>query len=220
MSVIYGLLCVPRIQLFSSFTESNPLRDQKSHTHYTQYVHSKVPNQAQQLQGDPSQSAVPGLLPSHWQHSRLEKWNGSTIGQQLLFWNFSRFFKTNKNKQKDKHTTNGHKAAITLALISNSKLSGFLGEAEPIQKTTASRSHGSARAYAGGPIRHRRCSPGDPLEAAAGSSGYIHLRAVLAGRQVGIQALLAPLQVVEVWVRQGTVGRYSFGWVECQALLW
>lgn len=73
-----------------------------------------------------------------------------------------------------------HKAAITLALISNSKLGRFLGEAEPVQKTAARRSPASdlqqlCRAYSGGPISHQRCSPGDPLKAAAGSSGCIHL---------------------------------------------
>lgn len=76
---------------------------------------------------------MPGLLTLHWQHSRLEKWNGSTIGQQLLFfWNFSRFL-----KQTDKQM-NEHKAAIALALISNSKLGSFLGEADSIQKTAGS----------------------------------------------------------------------------------
>lgn len=134
---------------------------------------------------------------------------------------FPGFFQT--NRRTDKHTTNEHKAAITLALISNSKLSGFLGEAEPIQKTAASRSPaGDLPQLCKGLRRGTHQTPKvlsrDPLEAAAGSSGYIHLRAVVAGRQVGIQGLLAPLQVVEVWVRQGTVGRYSFGWIKCQAL--
>lgn len=128
------------------------------------------------------------------------------------------------HRQSDKHTTNEHKAAITLALISNSKLSGFLGEAEPVQKMIAGRSPAGdlpelCKGWCRGTIR-REGSPGDPLGAAAGRSGYVHLRAVLAGRQVGVQALLAPLQVVEVRVRQGTVGRYSFGWIKCQALLW
>lgn len=80
---------------------------------------------------------MPGLLTLHWQHSRLEKWkwqhNWSAASYLLL-----EFFQVLKTNRQTNTWTNEHKAAFALALISNSKLGGFLGEAEPIQKTVGS----------------------------------------------------------------------------------
>lgn len=122
------------------------------------------------------------------------------------------------NRQTDKWTN--IKLQSLLHWFQNSKLGGFLGEAEPIQKMAAGRPSDSdlQQLCSGGPISHQGCSPDDQLKTAMGTSGCIQLWRVLAGRQVGIQVLLAPLQVLEVWVRQGAVGRYSFGWIKCQAL--
>lgn len=198
------------------------LRDQESHTYSLTPAHSKVPNQApaaaERLHHS---SAVPGLLTFHRQHSRLEKWHGSTIGQQLLFWNFPRFLKQT-NRQTNKWKNIKLQSFLHWFQMVNS---WFPWRSRAVQETAADRSPASdlpqlCTAYAARPVSHQRCSPGQQLEAAAGSSGCIHLWAVLAGWQVGIQVLLAPLQVVEVWVRQGTVGRYSFGWIKCQTLLW
>lgn len=116
------------------------------------------------------------------------------------------------------------KLQFALALISNSKLGSFLGEADPIQKKAGSKkvscpwSSAEVQGLLRGPISHRGCSVGDRLRAAAGTSGCIHLGAVLAGWQMGIRVLLEPLHVLEVWVRQGAIGRYSFGWIKRQAL--
>lgn len=98
MPVIYRSLWIFMSQLFWLFTESHTLREQDTNAHT---LSPKVPNQAlaaaERLHHN---SSVPELLTSHWQHSRLEKWNGSTICQQLLFfWNFSRFL-----KQTDRQT--------------------------------------------------------------------------------------------------------------------
>lgn len=117
---------------------------------------------------------------------------------------------------------NEHKAAFALALLSHSKLGGE--KQSPSRRRRAARRSPACgpqqrcRASSGGAISHRRCSLGDQLKAVAGPSGCVHLGAVLAGWQVGILVLLASLQVMEVWVGQGTVGRYSFGWIKGQAL--
>jgi hypothetical protein len=80
------------------------------------HTHSQVPKQAQQLQADYIITQLG--LDSHPTLAafKVRKRNGSTIGQQLLFfWKFSRFL---KQTDKTNKCTNEHKAAITLALIS------------------------------------------------------------------------------------------------------